>query len=576
MPGFADVTMTVQDGALGIVPQLPTNSQVALGVCTLGAIGTLYSFVDQRTMQSTLGAGPLVEKCARVLADAGGPVYALPLNPSAFGYAGTVTQVGTGTGTVTVALGPTQTILITITTGGALGTSQFTYKVGNGPASAPQPTVATFAVPGTFTTLTFSAGNYVLNSTYTFNTDGSPAVIGGGGINTVTQQSSPIDAYSVQIKMITGGALATAQFQFSLDGGNTFSGTVTTPGGSGRYVLTNGVLGNTGIVVVFSGTGTFAAGDVYSFLTTPPGYSTTDVVSGFSSLFANSTQWFMVHVVGTPTSATAAAALAATVDTQMTTAQTNYRFAFGMLETPTVGSIVTSGTAAIADTVDTDTNITTQFASFVSVRTAVCAGDCDLVSPLTGKIHRRPCSWTLAARLSAISPGTDGAWVAKGPLPGVRKLYRDEFATPALDAAFFCTLRTYPGLSGFYATNLQTFALATSDFSRISNRRVMDLACTVVRSALLPYLNQAVRVNAATGYILEQDARAIESDVGSQLKNSVVNTTPPSASAASVQLSRTSNILSTSSEPVTVRVTPLGYFRTLAVNIGFFNPALSS
>jgi hypothetical protein len=42
-----------------------------------------------------------------------------------------------------------------------------------------------------------------------------------------------------------------------------------------------------------------------------------------------------------------------------------------------------------------------------------------------------------------------------------------------------------------------------------------------------------------------------------------------------VVVNRASNILSTSNLPVTVRVVPLSYQKTITTNIGFSNPALS-
>jgi hypothetical protein len=84
-------------------------------------------------------------------------------------------------------------------------------------------------------------------------------------------------------------------------------------------------------------------------------------------------------------------------------------------------------------------------------------------------------------------------------------------------------------------------------------------------------------VNTSTGFILENDAQAIENYITALLNANVVNTTPPGASAASVVLSRTTNLLSNGgNEPMQVRITPLGYLYQLTENIGFFNPATAS
>ena len=94
-----------------------------------------------------------------------------------------------------------------------------------------------------------------------------------------------------------------------------------------------------------------------------------------------------------------------------------------------------------------------------------------------------------------------------------------------------------------------------------------------VRQGELPYLNGSMRVNPANGFIDERDAQAFEAQVNSQLKSGIVST--GDASGTSVVVNRSSNILSTSNLPVTVRVVPLSYMKTITTNIGFSNPALS-
>lgn len=103
--------------------------------------------------------------------------------------ASAVTHVGSGP-TVTIAGTPTglSRVTMAITTGGALGTSQFTYAVDGGTASAPQATAATFLVPGTGITATFAAGTYVIADTYSWIITGSRRR--APGVNWVVPQAS--------------------------------------------------------------------------------------------------------------------------------------------------------------------------------------------------------------------------------------------------------------------------------------------------------------------------------------------------------------------------------------------------
>ena len=162
--------------------------------------------------------------------------------------------------------------------------------------------------------------------------------------------------------------------------------------------------------------------------------------------------------------------------------------------------------------------------------------------------------------------------MATGSLPGVASLYRDEQATPGLDAQRFTTLRTIIGLQGFYVTNGKTMASTISDYQLLQFKRVMNRACKVARTGMLRFLNDSVRVDPATGRINELDARAIESYVGGQLKAALVS--PRHASDASIAVKRDQNIISTSQLPVRIRVTPLGYAKDIEIDIGFRNPAL--
>jgi hypothetical protein len=122
-------------------------------------------------------------------------------------------------------------------------------------------------------------------------------------------------------------------------------------------------------------------------------------------------------------------------------------------------------------------------------------------------------------------------------------------------------------------------AAYADDYSAIVHRRVMDIACGIVRTALLPFLNGSVRVNTTTGFIAETDAQLIEAKVNSPLRAGLagmISTTPSGQPGASIVLDRATNLFSTTTEPVSVRIVPLAYLRGLAATMGFSNPALTA
>ncbi len=548
-----DARLEIEDGALGTLPPNVAGASVKIGVCSKGTPNTLQGFSDVKAMQAALGQGPLVEAIAQVLGVAGGPVYAVPATPSVAGSASAVTHTGTGVSTVTPSLAPDRVIKVKVTTGGALATAAFAFSVDNGIYGTPIVSSAgpwTTSVAGTLTKLTFPAGTYVLNDVYTISTAGVVSLVGTSPAG-VTQASSPLDAFNVLVTIATAGSPGTGVFTYSLDGGNNTSSLIAIPG-SGVYVVPD-----SGLVLTFAGAAT--AGDTYAFTTAAAGFSTGDVTTALTATFADPTEWGFVHIVGAPANAAAAATLAATVDTQMTTAETAFRYVFGIVECPTS---------------EADSALISAFASFASLRTMVCAGDAGVISRLTGRVNRRNAAWVVAARIAKIPAGEDPAWVGRGALPDVNSLYRNEAATEALDAQRFTTLRTFTGKQGYYITNGRMMAPGGSDFELVQFRRVMDRACQITRAAELPYVSADVRVDKKTGFINEADAQAFESDVGAQLRAGVV--APGYASDATVVMSRTVNLLSGAVQPVTVRVLSKAYLKQLETSIGFTNPALAA
>lgn len=550
---MGDIAFNILDGQLGQVPPSVAGASVKMGACSDGAVGTIYSFGDTSSISSTLGAGPLVEALADTLTVAGGPVYALPVTASSYGSAGSVTHTGTGAGAVAVTFAPKTSIAIKVTTGGTLATALIAFSVNGGAYSTPIITVAgpgSYVVPGTLTTVTLAAGTYVLNDIYTISTLGAVTLSGSGpAASNVTFTASPIDVYSALITMVVAGAVGTATFKVSVDGGNSYSAEIAT---AAKYAVPG-----TGMVLAFSST--FVTGDTYSFTTTGPGFGTTDVTAAYATLLADPREWGFTHLVGAAANAAGAATMAAVLDTQMTTAEVAMRFVFSILECPTGES---------------DATVAAAFANFTSKRVMVVAGDAAMQSPLTGRVERRNGAWAVSTRLASIQSGEDAGWVGRGPLKNINPIlgiYRDEGKTPLLDAARFTTLLTRKG--GFFVKGARMMAPAGSDFSYTVARRVMDVACRLTYQAELPYINSSMRVN-ADGSIDARDALAFEGEVKSLLIAGLIS--PGNASAASVVVNRTANILSTSNLPVSVRVTPLGYTRTISTDIGFINPALQA
>jgi hypothetical protein len=400
----------------------------------------------------------------------------------------------------------------------------------------------------------------------------------GTSTGTVAAAGAAYDRFEVIVEITRTGTLGAGAFRYSLDGGDTYSAEIAIPGG-GTYAITG-----TNVTLTFTAGGGptyFEDGDLFTFSTTAPYYSTSDIDTTMAALLADVREWEFVHLVGAPTSGsdatkvTAFVAVATAMATHMATAEAAGRYVWALLEAPDVANDATG-----------DTELVNGTAAFANVRIAGAAGYSEAISAVSGRIYRRPDAWTYAGRVAAIPISEDPARVLSGPVSGISALGRDEERRPALDAARLVTLRRFLGDAGVYVTNGKMMAGAGSDFDLVMNRRVMDRACRVARAALRQFLGESVRVNPATsqvaagqagapGTIDERDARRVESFVLAALEASLLGS-PQHASAVAVQLNRVDNILSTRTLRAVIRVTPLGYIKSIEAEIGFLNPALAA
>jgi hypothetical protein len=558
-----NVKINIQDPGLGIVPPSAGKTQVKLHTSQKGSFNTVYAAGNLAAAKDLLGAGPLLEMVAQVLKKAGGPVMFVPLDPTSYGtVTGLFSLTGSGTGTVTGSKGPQQVVRVKIGTGGALGVA--TYQVALGAGSGGYGAIVTTGadpytvkvIGQSFTKLAFGNVTYVAGDIYTLNLDGTVTRTGTGPATALDGTThSPIDSYDIRVKIGTAGALGTADFRYSLDGGNTYSGTVLVPS-AGKFVVPNA-----GIVLTFAGT--FTADDVYTGTATPPGFSTTEINAGLTALLANPSKWGFVHVGGKPASAAAAATLASGLGAMMDVAEASFRYVFAVMECPQE---------------EGDATIKSAFASFVHPRVGVVVGDVGLTSVITLRSERRNLAWAYTAGLSntklSIHPGETTSKNGAGPLLGVTSLYRDEEDTPGLDDARFVTATHIQGKDGYFITRGRMMAAAGSDFEQVMNRRVMDRFCEVMRATLTDQLNVSPDIDGVTGFILEKDAQALDAIAEDACKTALVN--EGEASSVKVTTSRTDNLLSTSTLHVDGECVPKGYTENIVANLGFKNPALAA
>lgn len=175
-------TLTIKDPGLGLV-EPATSTPIIVGTSSAGTVNTMLSIQSPIDAVTAFGQGPLVEDACTILGIAGGPVLMGRLTGSVAGAAGAVSQVGSGPiVTVAGASYDSYDFKAVVTLGGILGTGKFKYALDahnmigpDGKALDPTysaeltiPSGGTYIIPNTNLTLTFAAGTYVLDTTYTF------------------------------------------------------------------------------------------------------------------------------------------------------------------------------------------------------------------------------------------------------------------------------------------------------------------------------------------------------------------------------------------------------------------------
>lgn len=385
---------------------------------------------------------------------------------------------------------------------------------------------------------------------------------------TMTVAGAALDAYSVRVEVLTDGttlAAGGATFRYALDysavdpTAAVYSPTYPVPT-AGTFVVPG-----TGLTLTFvDGSDVdiafLNAGDAFTFTTTAPYYSSSEALAGVDVALADPSNFFKVHLVGTPASVSAAATLATSLAARLDSAANVYRFLYGTVELPQ----------------DTDANLKTGTASFASARVELAAGFADYVSPLDrggmkGVGFKASAALASTARAALVPVSEHLGQVSRGPVGGILRLYRDERVTPGLDEARMTTLRTHVGRPGFFITRGRLSYSPGSDYQRVEYRRVMDVAARSVSLDAQFYLNSSVAVDSA-GRIAEEDARSIESTLSSGLRNELVQ--PGQVSAVSVQVNRTDNLVSTGTLRVKARVRPLGYLEFFDIELGFETPSV--
>lgn len=378
--------------------------------------------------------------------------------------------------------------------------------------------------------------------------------------------TKPADHYELVVRFPTGGTVGTVGpvYEVSYDGARNW-GPLTALGIANTLTI--------GGVKFTLSVGTLLAGDMFSITAHPAQWGGTDLADALAGLGQSAIVWEQLSLVGvlTPT-------LAGDVDAWcagLRNSQHKYRSWIGGARLSTRDNVADPETEA-----EYATALGTLWAGFATTRGSVAAGGCRLVSGVSGRSYRRSAAWALVNAQGPASEEVNTADVNLGALPGVTIRDRngnvdehDETINPGLDDLGLAVLRTWAGYGGTYINRPLIKSAPGSDFTIIPYRRVMNLTEEIAYQYFVRRLNRPIRVDAATGYILETDALEIEAGCNAVLRAGL--RAKPKVSAVTFTLSRTDNILSTKTLTGSIRLTPLAYPEVIELDASYFNPALA-
>ena len=364
------------------------------------------------------------------------------------------------------------------------------------------------------------------------------------------------EALDVIITITKGGGVGTAEFTFSLDGGDTVSPAIAT---SASYPLPR-----TTHTVQFAAAN-YTAGQSYRFDVTPPTASMVDIEAALRVILNSNRQYEFLHVAQPGDNA-----LWTMLDVIAGEAESQYRYPWILAEAPgpRPGETVDAWTERLLALMATFNSS--------SKRVLIVASWGEVVDP-NGLQQTRNWASHFGARVASIPVQENPGWIQRGNIRGVlvhapftegpygkASTYNNGHAE-ALEAAGYTVAYTQPGLNGYFWVEGRMAVPAESDFSILPYRRVMDKAVTLVRRVLLPGVQGTVDPADLELSLAHRIARAEAPLKAMRVAGEI--------SSGRVVIPPGQDVLSMRRLIVQVRILPLGYTREIWLDIGFENPA---
>lgn len=372
------------------------------------------------------------------------------------------------------------------------------------------------------------------------------------GTGSCTASGKPYNAFDVIVSITGQGTLNTALFQYSIDGGYSYSDELTIPL-TGAFEVPS-----TGITLQFAaGTGenaateSFKIGDVYKVSTAAPSMTNADVIAAIAKLHNLNETFEMVHIVGE----SAADLWAAVAAEQLTLYSTYHKPVFFMLEA--YNKLTSENIDAYADRLAADKkNIKNYDIQVVAARSLYVKMD-----GTTREINNAGIVAGLYAKAKVQQSigETKSFSISSSKMLGLRPVGIEDYIE-TLDNAKYLTFRQYDGLDGYYVYNARVMSPDGSDYRYAEDIRVKNKIIRKTRAEALLQLQSDVDLEDVQG---DLDAKALF--IQSPLDNMV---RAKEISSASVTVPTGQDIQTDEIMHITIRFVPRGKVREIAIDLG--------
>lgn len=568
---------TIIDRTASLTPTPGANTIAILGVCSSGTAALPYEVEREADVATNLGDGPLVELGGAVVRHSKVRQVLVRVTAAIAGTISSVVESPAGPGPSVAAAGSpndTYDVKVKITLAGALGAGKFRVALDGG-SYGPEldlPVKTAGALQGTvdLTTITLADLN-----TLTFIVDSSGA---SADTTTFTTPTSVQDIVDQINNGATGyvASLVQGRYLRVTDSvtGSTATISVTTGTANATLGFTNNAsstgtdatyaIPHTGVTLTFPA-GTYVLDTVYSFTTTEPRFTTTDLGVALEALRTSGVQFGDVFVAVRPVDGS---------ETRLFADYLSARAASWGSGTPkkvalfAMGSSVGTAGSPAANDLDVKAEMTGHADPYV----CVVHGDTFMTgSSIIGKV-RRPASYALAIRMASYRLSSDPGNGEQPPLEscsaraadGTTKARNEETATTKMQSQGFTTLRENDRREQV-CTRGRTRAAPSSKLRHLGVMRMATLGARELIPWAQGYVN-ADRDLAADGTLLGADADNIEAVGTSRFEQILVG--PEHASACKLVVDRAEVIAETDNITMRLEAQHRAQFASVTIELG--------